>query len=85
LKTRKDCEALGVGEYTRLEAPEEVLAFERKLNDQRVICVFNLGADPVRWALPGTPKSKPLLAVGTAEVRDGEVVLDGPSALLVEI
>ena len=85
LKTRKDCEALGVGDYTRLEAPEEVLAFERKLNNQRVICVFNLGADPVRWPLPGTPKSKPLLTVGTAEVRDGEVVLDGPSALLVEI
>jgi alpha-glucosidase len=84
IAARRASPALQAGDYKAHEAPEGVLAFERCAPKQRILCVFNLSAEPVRWSLPHPAKSV-LLSVGTAEVRDGEAMLDGPSALFVEI
>lgn len=40
------------GSIRFLEAPEPILAFERASDADRRLLVFNLGADPQRWALP---------------------------------
>jgi alpha-glucosidase len=71
---RRASEALRVGDYTPLETPGMLLAFERAAGDDRVLCLFNLGAEPVRWDLPRPGKS--------VRFRVGEAGLDGQAAAL---
>ena len=47
---RKASPALTYGEIEMLEAPESVLAFTRTLGDERVLCLFNMSAEPVTYA-----------------------------------
>lgn len=46
--------ALMTGTLTIVEASDRVLAFERATPDQRLLCIFNLSAEPVDWQ-PATP------------------------------
>jgi alpha-glucosidase len=46
--------ALARGELEFQRSAEPVLAFERREARDRVLCVFNLGAGPARWAGPAT-------------------------------
>lgn len=43
---RKAHEALTAGELTLIETPEPVVAFERQLEGERLLCAFNLGREP---------------------------------------
>jgi alpha-glucosidase len=74
--------ALREGEFIALDAPEPVLAFERALEDQRMVCLFNLGPAPVKRPLAGGTVR---LAIGDAELLTGAASLGGYSGLLVEI
>lgn len=73
--------ALREGEFVALDAPEPVLAFERRAGEARMVCLFNLGPDAVkRPAAAG----KVRLVVGHAELLTGAASLGGYSALFVE-
>jgi alpha-glucosidase len=74
--------ALREGEFIALDAPEPVLAFERRAGDQRMVCLFNLGPAPVKRPLAGGTVR---LAIGEAELLTGAASLGGYSGLLVEI
>ncbi|HEV2867573.1 MAG TPA: alpha-glucosidase [Allosphingosinicella sp.] len=45
-------EALRTGGIAPVEVPPPLLAFERVAGDSRLLCLFNLGSDPVEWQLP---------------------------------
>ena len=51
------------GALAMIEAPAGVLAFERLDAGQRLLCVFNLGATAIDWALP--TDWTPIAATGT--------------------
>ena len=78
---RRASEALREGEFIALDAPEPVLAFERRANGERITCLFNLGPDPVKRPLAGGTVR---LAIGEAELQTGAAALGGYSGLLVE-
>ena len=52
LRWRKDQPALVGGTMTLLDRHEQVLAYVRECPTQRVLCLFNLSAAPVVWAIP---------------------------------
>jgi alpha-glucosidase len=52
LRWRKHQPALQFGDIRFLETSEPVLAFTRGIDAQRLLVVFNLSAQPVRWLLP---------------------------------
>ena len=56
---RKSSEALRDGEFIALDAPDPVLAFERRTDSARLLCLFNLGPEPALRPLP------PCVAVST--------------------
>ena len=49
---RKTRPALARGEMRLLDSAGEVLCFERSLNGERLLCVFNLGHDAAPWTRP---------------------------------
>lgn len=63
-----------------LDAPEPVLAFERRSEDERVLCLFNLGPEPVKRPANG---GTVLLAIGQAELGTAAASLGGYSALFI--
>jgi alpha-glucosidase len=84
IAARRENIALRKGGYQPVEAPEGVLAFERTDDRQRILCAFNLSAEPVRWPLPRKAKAT-ILKAGLAELAGQDALFDGPGALLVEI
>ncbi len=52
LALRKRHPALVAGSIAFLEAPDDVLAFVRETEDERVLCVFNFGEKPATFARP---------------------------------
>lgn len=57
---RKAHPALRLGELDFLDTPEPVLAFRRRYKNEELVCIFNLGNDYQRCALPsgaGSPLS----------------------------
>ena len=49
---RRAHRALSVGEIALLDADGNVLAYERRFGDERLLIVLNLGDAPEAWALP---------------------------------
>ncbi|MFN3464617.1 MAG: DUF3459 domain-containing protein, partial [Terricaulis sp.] len=81
IAARRASPALREGSFQPIDAPESVLAFERRFGDARTVCIFNLGPKPVTLPAPaGTVQ----LAVGEAQLLDGAAALDAYSCLLVE-
>ena len=74
---RKTMPQLTRGDIRFFDVPEPVLALERSLPGERsVIAVFNLGAQPVSFALPATAGAEKLAQPGLpGEVVDGQVTL----------
>lgn len=52
LAFRKEHPALVEGDIAFFEAPDEVLAFVRATGNERLLCLFNFGDEPVEWSLP---------------------------------
>jgi alpha-glucosidase len=53
LKMRTRHAALRCGSIEVIEASDAVLAVERSTRDERLLCVFNLGAEPRAWQPAG--------------------------------
>jgi alpha-glucosidase len=83
IAARRQNTALREGDYRAVDAPEGVLAFERFTNRQRILCAFNLSANPVRWTLPYTPKAT-ILQAARAGLDGANAIFDGLGALLIE-
>jgi alpha-glucosidase len=80
---RRGSAAFREGEFVALDAPEPVLAFERRSGGERVLCVFNLGADAVRRPLPAGATA--LFTVGTVETGAAAAQLGPFSALIAAL
>ncbi len=78
---RRASPALREGEFVALDAPEPVLAFERRTEEERILCLFNLGPEPVKRPLAGGTVR---LDIGDAELLTGAASLGGYSGLLIE-
>ncbi len=81
---RRSSPALREGDFALLDAPDPLLAFERRAACERLVCVFNLGADSTRWRMPAHAKSV-RLSLGEATLEGNEAALGCYSALLFEI
>ncbi len=68
---RKATPALQVGAAKIVEAPEGVLAFERVLDEARVLCLFELAGRPVTVPTPGIAGATVLMAWPQTDVRGG--------------
>ncbi|MBK8176368.1 MAG: alpha-glucosidase [Rhodospirillales bacterium] len=87
LAWRKRHPALVRGDIRFLDAPEPVLAFERTAGTDRVLCAFNLGAEPRSVALDHTgaqPLDAPALGTPPATVDGGRALLPPWGALILE-
>ena len=80
---RKSSTALREGEFIALDAPDSLLVFERRTDDARVLCMFNLDAAPVIRPLP--PGAVVKLVVGEVQEGTGSVTLGGFSGLLAAL
>ncbi|GAM97482.1 maltodextrin glucosidase [alpha proteobacterium U9-1i] len=78
---RRSSAALRVGDIRMLDAPGDVLAFERSAGGERVLCLFNLGAAPAAYTASGKTRFR----VGDADLAPSGALLAGYSALFVEI
>ena len=80
LSWRKAHPALISGSIGMLPAPEGVLAFERRWDEERILCAFNFTPHPVRMRV-AEPSCRPLQGHGfTAELTGGELSLPGHGA-----
>lgn len=84
LAARRNSAALRVGEYAPLDAPEPLLAFERRTATERLVCVFNLGPDRTAWRAPA-PIASVVAFVNDAVHAGADISLPGYSALIFNI
>lgn len=77
LRWRKRLPALQFGDISFIDAPEPILAFTRSIDSQRLLVVFNLSAQPVRWVMPHGSNAQPMEGHGLQSgAQDGvELVL----------
>ncbi|MEZ6024127.1 MAG: alpha-amylase family glycosyl hydrolase [Hyphomonadaceae bacterium] len=80
---RRESPALQLGEFVPLDDPAPVLAFERRLGEARMLCLFNLGAAPVRRPIPAGSRLR--LAIGDLSAAPDGETLAGFSGALVEL
>jgi alpha-glucosidase len=62
LALRNASPALRTGHIRFLDAPGELLAFEREAEGERMLCAFNLGDTAQYWSPQAAPHWRPLLA-----------------------
>ena len=78
---RKTHPALRVGSIALLDAPADVLAFERREGSERVLCVFNLGRAAAVFAAPASSSIAALDGHGfTAAIENGGKSVRLPAA-----
>jgi alpha-glucosidase len=65
--------------FRRVE--EALLVFERRFGDERLLCLFNLGAEPCSWPKGIAADVAPLLSVGGA----GQGELPGYSGCVLKV
>ncbi|MET3926577.1 alpha-glucosidase family protein [Devosia sp. 2618] len=80
LRFRREHPALAKGTITVLDTTGNVLAFTREDDNESMLCVFNMGHDPVEYSLPGglSPRDAGCPGV-TAVPNNGKIAL-GPFA-----
>jgi len=57
---RRGSAALRLGDLDLVEAPLPLIAFMRKVDGEKLICVFNLGREPARFSCPPLAQAEPL-------------------------
>lgn len=77
IEFRRRHPALRLGDISFVDAPEPILAFTRSLAEQKLFCVFNLGARPERIELPGGDAR--LLDYGLASELSGRTLHLAPN------
>jgi glycosidase len=78
LALRRDCPALSVGDFVLLHVEDELLAYERRHDAERLIVALNLGGQPHRLRLPDWARDSRLLL---STVEDA-VLVEGGAVLL---
>ena len=66
IEIRKSTPALRQGDITFVDAAEPLLAFHRKLDNDEVVCVFNITSADHSWAPPDNQNLEILFAAGLA-------------------
>lgn len=79
LAVRRNSAALRLGEIGFLEAPGEVLVYQRTHENKTILCVFNLGTAHASLRDPRIGRAKKLLATGEAQTEGASLTL-GPLA-----
>lgn len=82
---RKRHPALHCGDWTTLEASENILAFTRAAADEKLICVFNLGGETARYQNNGIHKACILASLGAAAIAEDVAVLPQTSFMIAKI
>jgi alpha-glucosidase len=77
LAFRKAHPALLIGDIRVVHADDAILALERRVEGETLLCVFNLSATPRDWAPAGADQWQPVLAEGAADWR-----FDGHGAVI---
>ncbi|MBA5776038.1 alpha-glucosidase [Stappia sp. F7233] len=86
LAWRSGHEALKKGTIRFLDMPEPVLAFLREAGAERMLCAFNLGAEPVSAVLPAGLRPEGIEGHGFAgEAEGGSLRLAGYDALFARV
>jgi alpha-glucosidase len=67
LALRNTSPALRTGDIVFLDAPGDLVAFEREGEGERLLCVFNLGDAAQHWVPEGASHWRPLLATGSID------------------
>jgi alpha-glucosidase len=75
------------GTISFVETEGEVVAFTRELDGQAMLCAFNLGQEPVSFAVPeGFATAEPVGGLGLGgTIEGGRVLLGGQQALLARL
>jgi alpha-glucosidase len=84
LALRRDHPALTHGSYRTVGATDQILAYERQTDDERLQIVLNMSGDVVRWTVPAST----LMAASGDRVGsrlDGDLLLQPGEGLLLEI
>ncbi len=68
IKARGSNALLRIGDLAFLDSPQPVLTIERRLANDRLLAVFNLGSDPIQWS----PTDAKDLAVLMSRSGEGE-------------
>ncbi len=88
MQWRRTQPALVKGGMAMLPVDDQVLAFVREHDGQRVLCVFNFSDRTAHWALPASCASARVLAghgLAGATLTDGAVALQPWGGLLAEL
>jgi alpha-glucosidase len=75
---RQQSQALLRGSYRTLEGGEEVLAYARETDGERLVIVLNMGYKPRIWSIPADLAGEVVLSTrldGGAEIVDGRLYL----------
>jgi len=86
LALRRDCLALSIGDFVLLNVEDEILAYERRYDAERLIVALNLGGQPHRLQLPDWARDSRLLlstAQDPAPVEGGAVLLRSNEAVVL--
>jgi alpha-glucosidase len=87
LALRRDRLALSIGDFVLLNVEDEILAYERRNDAERLIVALNLGAHPHRLQLPDWARaSQSLLSTveNTALVQGGALLLRSNEAVVLK-
>lgn len=87
LRLRRETPALQTGAYVAWPASGQVLAFERRLDSQRLLIVLNLAASPASYALNGARGVVLLSASGALEGQPvgGNLSLGGDEGVVIRL
>jgi glycosidase len=86
LALRRQCAALSIGDFVLLDVEDEILAYARRHDSERLIVALNLGAQPHRLQLPDWARgSRVLLSTheDAALVEDGTLLLGSNEAVVL--
>lgn len=88
LRLRRVHKSLSQGSWKRLPSSGDVLAYERRLDDDDKIIVLNFGSHPRRWSVPSMPSTM-TVALSTYGDRLGEeapefLVLRGDEGIVLD-
>ncbi len=87
LALRRDCLALSIGSFVLLNVDDDIVVYERRYRDERLIVALNLAGRPHRIHLPDWARGSRLL-LSTMEdaalVEDGILLLGSNEAVVLE-
>jgi len=78
LEVRKAHACLRLGEIAPVDTPPTMLAYVRTHEQERMLCLFNLGREPARYRDPRVAGATPIFTDCGKATESGDVVELGP-------